>query len=87
MANKYKSKNGYYKYYNKEGKWCRIKITDPTISGNVIFKMRYPYENYLLPNYYSPNRKFKSAFDIITHICKNLETDGLVVKVLPTIKK
>ena len=78
--NKFKSKNGYYKYYNKDGKWCRIKV-DCDINGKVLFVLRYPNDGYVTPNYYSPNKKFKNAFDVIKHICKNLETNGLIVEV------
>ena len=82
---KYSRKNGYYKFYNKEGKKCRIKIDGSIKNKELIFILRYP--NSILPRYYVPNRKFTSKLDLIHHIVSNLETDGLVVETHPVVIK
>ena len=75
---RYKSKNGFYKYYNKYGLNCRIK-TDKC-NGNVIIKFKYNFDERWFMNI--PDIKFKSEGDIITFICKNLETDGTIFEVV-----
>ena len=74
---KFKSKNGFYKFFNKEGLKCRIKTNN--CKGDVILKFKYPSDE----KWYMtiPDIKFKSDSDVITYICKNLETDGTVFEV------
>jgi hypothetical protein len=76
---KYKSRNGYFKFYNKNGLSCRIKIQDE-ISGKFIIKYKGPDE--IIWNYISPD--FSAiTIEVINYILKNLETDNSVFKIVP----
>ena len=80
----YTKKNGYYKYYSKDGKVCRIKFDIPSCYFNsaeqVIISFRKPpkFDERLS---HIPKRKFNNVFEVIRHIIKNLETDGLIFEV------
>jgi len=82
---KHSKNNGYFKYYNKEGKSCRIKFDndfkfiEEKKKFNIIIKFKKDDET--LWNYHSPFRKFKSIFEIINYILKNLENDKMVFKI------
>lgn len=81
---RFSKKNGYYKYYNKEGKWCRIKIKDSSCVGNtgrkeVLLKFQGPMDDGWLIT--TIDKEFDNVFDIIHYLCKNLETNGTVFKV------
>jgi len=78
----FKSSNGYYKYYNKEGKACRIKIEDKLKNKknfNCFIWFKYPKKDYWM--IHEPNKKFKDVFQVINYLCKNLETNNIVFKV------
>ncbi len=79
---KFSKKEGYYKYYNKEGKWCRIKFDDNLKCKEnfrcFIWFWRPKDSTWLV---HSPNKKFKDVFHVINFICKNLETNGVIFKV------
>jgi len=81
---KYSKKEGYYKYYNKEGKSCRIKIEDK-LRNKRKFRcfvwFRYPNDvNWMV---HEPSKKFNDVFHVINYLCKNLETDKMIFKVTP----
>ena len=77
---KYKSENGYYKYYNKEGKKCRIKFVDTDVDFGIMVKFKRPGDTSWL--YHYPDKIFDNVFSVINYICKNLETDGTVFKIV-----
>jgi len=75
-----KSAQGYYKFYNAEGKSCRVKCK--SVEGSCIIKFKHVNEHEWL--YHSPNRDFNSCTDAINFILKNLISDGMIFKVVKT---
>lgn len=76
------SKNGYYKYYNAEGKSCRIKIYVDKIKlpdTGILLKYKGPED--IFWNYHVPNKHFGNVFEIIKYLSKNTEVDGTIYKV------
>ena len=83
MEDKYKSINGYYKHYNKEGRSCRIKVSRKALSrtdDEFILKYRSKSMEHWL--YHSPRGKFRCANAVIVHILKNLENDNMIFKII-----
>jgi len=78
---KYSRKNGYYKYYNKEGKQCRVKFIENIENSRALFKLIYPNSEDPISMYIT-RKTFKDNFEILHHIVKNLETDGLVIEII-----
>ena len=79
---KNKKNKGYYKYYNKEGKMCRIKVDDDLrckTNFNCFVNFKHLNEDYWM--IHEPNIKFKDILHIVNFLCKNLETNGIVFKV------
>ena len=70
---------GYYKYYNADGKWCRVKIDGNIDNDKVILYIKTPKDErgYL----HMPNKTFRDGYHVINYVCKNLDTNGLVVVV------
>lgn len=81
---KYSKRNGYYKYYNKNGVSCRVKFENKMAinskTANVIIE--FNKENDIeVSNMHMPARYFNNDFEILNFILKNLETSNLVFKV------
>jgi hypothetical protein len=82
FGKKFSKSNRYYKYYNKEGKSCRIKFfTDIKEEGeNVILKYKECGAGDW--HYHVPKKKFKNKEELIWYICKNLENDKICFQIL-----
>jgi len=88
MFKEYSSKNGFYKYYNKEGKSCRIFVDKDAINlkdQRIILSWTSPntdgWNVYIPHTKKGEDKKFKNIFEVIKHILKNLETDKSIFKV------
>ena len=83
---KYKRKYGYYKYYNKDGKKCRIKFLDNfqvhERPFQILVKFKLPGDDEFA--YHSPNKTFYGVQDIIHYILSNLENDGVIFEISRT---
>jgi len=79
---KYTKKDEYYKYYNAEGKKCRIKI-EPKLLCERNFKVFVWFKNENDVNWlvHQPKKKFKDVFHVINFILKNLENNNLIFKI------
>jgi len=83
MFNEYKSKNGYYKHYNKKGISCRIKVKKSALNKfNTDFIIAFKHKDDLDWKYHSPNKKFRCVNAVINHILKNLENKNMVFKII-----
>ena len=71
----------YYKYYNAEGLSCKVKIEDEFEDKRVVLSLKYPKDERGVMHI--PDKIFKNGYHVINYICKNLETDKLVVSVSP----
>ena len=71
--------NGYYKYYDKYGKCCRIKINGVINNERVILHISHPADEkgFL----HIPNKVFRNGYHVVNYMCKHLETNGLIVSV------
>ena len=79
---KYKSKNGYFKHYNKDGISCRIKIAkDALLKTNNEFIITFKHKNDLSWKYHSPEKNFRCVNEVIVFILKNLENKNMVFKI------
>ena len=79
---KYTKKDGYYKYYNSEGKKCRIKIEPELLNGkNFKVFVWFKKEDDAHWLVHQPKKKFRDAFHVINFILKNLENDNLIFKI------
>jgi len=79
---KYSSKRGFYKYYNKNGLQCRIKISKNILqsgSKNYTIKFKRPQDDSWL---YTLPKTFDNPLECIDYIVKNLETDRTIFKVI-----
>ena len=79
---KYSKTNGYWKYYNKEGKWCRIKFKKEVKNSTIMIKFKKCSNNLEPWMYYAPYHTFKNKFDVINYITKNLEKNGLCFQII-----
>ena len=79
----YKSKNGYFKHYSKNGTPCRIKVTrDALRKTDSDFLIAFKNRDEETWNYHIPNKNFRCANAVIVFILKNLETPNTVFKIL-----
>lgn len=76
LTTNFKSKNGYYKYYNKEGHMCRIKVSDDALTRKNSEFIIFWFEEIWLAHIPTSVKKFRDPFHVINFILKNLETDG-----------
>jgi len=82
FKNEYKSKNGYFKHYNKEGISCRIKVKKEALNKiDSDFIIAFKRKRDLGWNYHSPKKKFRCINAVINHILKNLENKNMVFKI------
>jgi len=82
MNESIKSKNGFYKYFNKDGKCARIKFTDCFKDAKVMIKFKKKDE--FEWKYHSPDKIFKEQGDVIRFIMNNLENDCVFFEVHPS---
>ena len=82
MKKQFSKKNGFYKYYNSEGKVCRIKVAN-NIKCQENFECIVSFWQPTDAEWkmHIPSKKFKDAFDAINFILKNLETSGTIFKI------
>jgi len=76
---KYSRNNGYYKYYNNKGDYCRIKIKNFTENNPIIVKFKDKDDIDWF--YHLPDKKFNSVQEIIWYITNNLETPNKIFKI------
>ena len=82
MKKQFSKKNGFYKYYNSEGKVCRIKISDKIkCQENFECLISFWHANDAEWKMHSPSKVFKDIFEVINFILKNLENDRVVFKI------
>jgi D-alanine-D-alanine ligase-like ATP-grasp enzyme len=75
---KYNKTNGYYKFWNKDGKYCKIKVEDEIKNEKIIVSF---IKNAGEVQYHSPDKIFKNTVEVIHFLLKNLETDGIIFKI------
>jgi len=81
---KYSRKNGYYKFYNKEGIPFRIKfagIRDIEFENSREILVKFKDQDEIEWKFHSPSKKFNNVFDIIKYIGMNLENTNVVFKI------
>jgi len=80
---KYKSKNGYFKHYNKEGISCRIKVAKSALAktdSELMVKFKGSKDEFW--SWHFPRRKFRDASEVIVFILKNLVNENMVFKIV-----
>jgi hypothetical protein len=75
-----KSKNGYYKFYNSQGIYCRIKCNNVE-NNEVLIKFKQKNETNWM--YHSPNKRFHSCLEVANYILKNLDNQNMIFKIIP----
>jgi len=74
MIEKYTKENGYYKFYNKNGKRCKIKCENIENEKVIISFSKNAGETM----YHLPDKVFKNTTEVIYHLVKNLESDNVI---------
>jgi len=80
---KHKSKNGYFKHYNKEGIACRIKVAKSALkkfNDEFIVKFKDAKDEFWM--WHVPHKRFRDASEVIVFILKNLDSDNMVFKIV-----
>ena len=83
----YSKKNGYFKYYNKDGVSLRIKI-DMTRCHfepqHVLISFTHSDGSWV---HHIPEKKFTDIHDIVNHVCRNTENKNVVFRIGKITKK
>jgi len=77
---KYSRKNGWFKFYNNQGKFCRIKLNNNILKDTKVI-IKFKYDNSSDWYYHSPDRKFNGCQDVIWYITNNLESDKMLFEI------
>jgi len=80
----YKSKNGYFKYYNAEGKSLRIKMNVKGIKFKEPTQIHLKFKSKTDERWMHtiPRKKFNSIYEIIKYLCSNTTNKDRVFNVI-----
>ena len=76
QISEFKSKNGYYKYFNKEGNMCRIKVSEDALTRKNSQFTIFWFDGVWNAHMPTSVKTFRDPFHVISFILKNLETNG-----------